>query len=155
MSPSMRYLIVRALLFITPFTLLMVAQVPWPLSALVSVAFAFAASIVFFRPLRNEAAADLQRIREGRKRDGAGPDDADIEDSLYAEPRASATASPADPPHTAAAHPADPAAPAAAHPADAADPEHSATPADPASPTNCATPADPAHPTDPDASARP
>lgn len=125
MSPSMRYLIVRALLFIAPFTLLMVAQVPWWLSALVSVAFAFAASIVFFQKLRNEAAADLQRIRQGRKRDGAAPDDADIEDSLFVEqsgaddlPRAGAAADPAHP--TDAAHP--------ARPADADDPDASARP---------------------------
>lgn len=106
MSPSMRYLIVRALLFIAPFTLLMVAQVPWWLSAIVSVAFAFAASIVFFPKLRNEAAADLQRIRQGRKRDGAAPDDADIEDSLFVEPRAVDDAAQAGAPDS--ARPADP-----------------------------------------------
>lgn len=134
----MRYLIVRALLFIAPFILLMVAQVPWWLSALVSVAFAFAASIVFFQKLRNEAAADLQRIREGRKRDGAAPDDADIEDSLFVEPRAAGDAA-------GSAEPAYPAVPPAS--ADSAHPA-SANPAHPAS-------ADPAHPADPDASARP
>lgn len=77
----MRYLVVRALLFLVPFAILMIAQVPWALSLLVSLAFAFAASIVFFGKLRQEAAADLQRMREGRKRDGAGPDDGDIEDA--------------------------------------------------------------------------
>ena len=75
MAPSMRYLVVRALLFLVPFTVLMIAAVPWWLSLLVSLAFAFAASIVFFGKLREEAAADLQRIREGRKQEGAGPDD--------------------------------------------------------------------------------
>ncbi|GAA1424939.1 hypothetical protein GCM10009640_22290 [Agrococcus citreus] len=84
----MRYLVVRALLFLVPFAVLMIAQVPWLLSLLVSIAFAFAASIVFFGKLRQEAAADLQRMREGRKRDGAGPDDGDIEDAALdtAEP---------------------------------------------------------------------
>lgn len=77
----MRYLVVRALLFVVPFTVLMIAQVPWWLSLLVSLAFAFAASIVFFGKLRDAAATDLQRLRAGRKRDGAGPDDADIEDA--------------------------------------------------------------------------
>ncbi len=76
----MRYLVVRAALFLVPFALLMIADVPWPISLLVALAFAFAASIVFFGKLRDEAARDLQRIRQGRKREGAGPDDADIED---------------------------------------------------------------------------
>ena len=82
----MRYLVVRALLFLVPFAVLMTAQVPWWLSLLVSLAFAFAASIVFFGALRQQAAADLQRMREGRKRDGAGPDDGDIEDAALDTP---------------------------------------------------------------------
>ncbi|MGM1029700.1 MAG: DUF4229 domain-containing protein [Actinomycetota bacterium] len=86
MAPSMRYLVVRSLLFLVPFAVLMIAQVPWLLSLLVSLAFAFAASIVFFGTLRQEAAADLQRMREGRKREGAGPDDGDIEDSVLDAP---------------------------------------------------------------------
>lgn len=85
MAPSMRYLLVRALLFLAPFIVLMIAEVPWPLALLVSLAFAFAASIVFFQKLRREAAQDLQRIREGRKRDGAAPDDADVEDAVLGE----------------------------------------------------------------------
>lgn len=100
MAPSMRYLVVRALLFLVPFAILMVAQVPWALSLLVSLAFAFAASIVFFGKLRQEAAADLQRMREGRKRDGAGPDDGDIEDEALeggaVDPVDGSTAQPAD-----------------------------------------------------------
>lgn len=86
----MRYLVVRALLFVVPFSVLMIAQVPWWLSLLVSLAFAFAASIVFFGDLRQQAAADLQRMREGRKRDGAGPDDGDVEDAVLDEPTAAA-----------------------------------------------------------------
>ena len=86
MAPSMRYLVVRALLFLVPFTVLMIAAVPWWLSLLVSLAFAFAASIVFFGKLREEAAADLQRIREGRKQEGSGPDDADVEDAALERP---------------------------------------------------------------------
>lgn len=78
----MRYLFVRALLFLTPFTVLMIAQVPWWLSLIISLAFAFAASIVFFHSLRDAAAADVQRMREGRKRADAAPDDADVEDEL-------------------------------------------------------------------------
>jgi hypothetical protein len=81
----MRYLVVRALLFVVPFALLMIAQVPWWLSLLVALAFAFAASIVFFSKLRREAAADLQRMREGRKREGAGPDDGDVEDAALGD----------------------------------------------------------------------
>ncbi|RWR26016.1 DUF4229 domain-containing protein [Agrococcus lahaulensis] len=90
MAPSMRYLLVRAALFLLPFAVLMVAQVPWWLSLIVSLAFAFAASIVFFPRLRDEAAADLQRMREGRRRDGAGPDDADVEDEALDRPAESA-----------------------------------------------------------------
>lgn len=89
----MRYLVVRAALFLVPFALLMIADVPWPISLLVALAFAFAASIVFFGKLRDEAARDLQRMRQGRKREGAGPDDADIEDEVLdagAAPDASA-----------------------------------------------------------------
>lgn len=78
----MRYLVVRALLFVVPFSVLMVAGVPWVLSLLVALAFAFAASIVFFAQLRQQAAADLQRMREGRKRDEVGPDDGDVEDAV-------------------------------------------------------------------------
>jgi|GEM_PF-2900201 len=81
----MRYLIARALLFVVPFALLMIAGVPWWLSLLVALAFAFAASIVFFGKLRNEAAADLQRMREGRRRDGAAPDDGDVEDAALGD----------------------------------------------------------------------
>lgn len=88
MAPSMRYLLVRTALFLVPFAVLMVAQVPWWLSLIVSLAFAFAASIVFFPRLRDEAAADLQRMREGRRRDGAGPDDADVEDEALDRPTA-------------------------------------------------------------------
>jgi hypothetical protein len=87
MAPSMRYLVVRALLFVVPFAVLMVAQVPWWLSLLVALAFAFAASIVFFGRLRDEAAADLQRMREGRRRDGGGPDDGDVEDAALGDER--------------------------------------------------------------------
>jgi hypothetical protein len=94
MGPSMRYLVVRAALFIVPFAVLMIAQVPWPLSLLISLAFAFAASIVFFPKLREEAAADLRRMRDGRKREGVGPDDADVEDSVLDEPGASGAPSP-------------------------------------------------------------
>lgn len=93
MGPSMRYLVVRAALFLVPFALLMIADVPWPISLLVALAFAFAASIVFFGKLREEAARDLQRMRQGRKREGAGPDDADIEDEVLdarAAPKAGA-----------------------------------------------------------------
>lgn len=86
MAPSMRYLIVRALLFLAPFALLMVAGVEWWLALLVALAFAFAASLVFFHRLRDEAAADLQRMRERRKREGAGPDDGDIEDAAQDDP---------------------------------------------------------------------
>ncbi|SFS07454.1 Protein of unknown function [Agrococcus baldri] len=86
MAPSMRYLIVRALLFIVPFAVLMIAKVPWWLSMIVALVFAFAASIVFFSQLRDAAAADVQRMREGRRRAGAGPDDADVEDAALGEP---------------------------------------------------------------------
>ncbi|WP_072314372.1 DUF4229 domain-containing protein [Agrococcus sp. Marseille-P2731] len=82
MSPSLRYLVVRALLFVVPFAVLMIARVPWVLSLLVALAFAFAASIVFFGRLRAEAAADLQRMRDGRKRADAAPDDGDVEDAM-------------------------------------------------------------------------
>lgn len=91
MAPSLRYLVVRAALFLLPFAVLMIAQVPWWLSLLVSLAFAFAASIVFFPKLRNEAAADLQRMREGRRREGSGPDDGDVEDAVLDETQAEAT----------------------------------------------------------------
>lgn len=101
----MRYLVVRALLFLVPFAVLMIAQVPWWLSLLVSLAFAFAASIVFFGSLRQQAAADLQRMREGRKRDGAGPDDGDIEDAALDTPTTTGEADlvrerPTEPPAT-------------------------------------------------------
>ena len=82
MAPWMQYLIVRALLFLAPFTVLMVAQVPWWLSLIVSIAFAFAASVVFFPTLRMRAAEDLQRLREGRRRAGSLPADDDVEDAL-------------------------------------------------------------------------
>lgn len=85
MAPSLRYLVVRTLLFLVPFALLMVASVPWWLSLLVSLAFAFAASIVFFGRLRQEAAADLQRMREGRRRERARADDGDVEDEALGD----------------------------------------------------------------------
>lgn len=115
----MRYLVVRALLFLVPFAVLMIAQVPWLLSLLVSLAFAFAASIVFFGRLRQEAAADLQRMREGRKRDGAGPDDGDVEDAVLDEPTATGEAD------LGGERPAEPQAPATR---DGDDPEASARP---------------------------
>ncbi|WP_413318447.1 DUF4229 domain-containing protein [Agrococcus sp. 1P02AA] len=82
MAPSLRYLVVRALLFVVPFAVLMIARVPWVLSLVVAIAFAFAASIVFFGRLRAEAAADLQRMRDGRRREDAAPDDGDVEDAM-------------------------------------------------------------------------
>lgn len=84
----MRYLVVRALLFLAPFVVLMIAGVPWWLSLIVSLAFAFAASIVFFPKLRDAAAADLQRLRQGRRREGSAPGDADVEDAALGEPGA-------------------------------------------------------------------
>lgn len=93
----MRYLVVRALLFLAPFIVLMMARVQWPLALIVSLAFAFAASIVFFPQLRRAAAHDLQRIREGRKRDGAGPDDADVEDAALGEHQHDRTDEPDEP----------------------------------------------------------
>lgn len=90
MAPSLQYLLVRAALFLVPFAALMAAQVEWWLSLIVSLAFAFAASVVFFQRLRDEAAADLQRMREGRKREGARPDDADVEDEALDGPSGAA-----------------------------------------------------------------
>lgn len=81
MAPSLQYLAVRALLFLAPFAVLMIARVPWWLSLIVALAFAFAASVVFFPRLREAAAADLQRMRERRRREGTGPDDRDVEDA--------------------------------------------------------------------------
>ncbi|MCR8671708.1 DUF4229 domain-containing protein [Agrococcus sp. HG114] len=95
MAPSLRYLVVRAVLFLVPFAALMIADVPWWLSLLVALAFAFAASIVFFAKLRDEAARDLQRMREGRKREGTGPDDADVEDEVLDRPGTGALDRPA------------------------------------------------------------
>ncbi|GAA3606514.1 DUF4229 domain-containing protein [Agrococcus terreus] len=86
MAPSLRYLVVRTVLFLVPFALLMVAGVEWWLSLLVALAFAFAASLVFFARLRNDAAGDLQRLREGRRREGAAADDGDVEDSAIDAP---------------------------------------------------------------------
>ncbi|WAC67358.1 DUF4229 domain-containing protein [Agrococcus sp. SL85] len=96
MAPSLRYLVVRTLLFLVPFALLMVASVPWWLSLLVSLAFAFAASIVFFGRLRQDAAADLQRMREGRRREGARADDGDVEDEALGDGDAGERDAPAD-----------------------------------------------------------
>ena len=87
MAPSLRYLVVRTLLFLVPFALLMLAGVPWWLSVAVAIAFAFAASIVFFARLRQEAAADLQRLREGRRREGAAADDGAVEDAAIDDAR--------------------------------------------------------------------
>jgi hypothetical protein len=130
MAPSMRYLVVRALLFLVPFTVLMIAQVPWWLSLIVSLVFAFAASIVFFSKLRDAAAADVQRMREGRKRAGAGPDDADIEDAALGEPAPRAEAAPT----ATDGEPEGPAAPAVEHPgATGPDADHGAA-ADPRDP---------------------
>jgi hypothetical protein len=140
----MRYLIVRALLFLVPFAVLMIAQVPWWLSMIVAIVFAFAASIVFFSQLRDAAAADVQRMREGRKRAGAGPDDADIEDAALGEREDAAEAEA-------------PAADEREAPADGADPRSTAQPEHAAQPE--APPADERDATadgaDPDASARP
>lgn len=86
MGSSLRYLVVRAVLFIVPFAVLMLAGVEWWLSLIVALAFAFAASIVFFAKLRDAAARDLQRMREGRRAEGAAPDDADVEDEVLDGP---------------------------------------------------------------------
>lgn len=129
MAPSMRYLVVRALLFLVPFIVLMIALVPWWLSLIVSLAFAFAASIVFFPKLREAAATDLQRMREGRKRAGAGPDDADIEDAALGEHEDAAGSKPtsADEPGR-TAEPEAPAEDERDATADGADPDASARP---------------------------
>jgi hypothetical protein len=79
---------VRAALFILPFAVLMIAGVEWWLSLIVALAFAFAASMVFFPQLREAAARDLQRMREGRRPEGAAPDDADVEDEVLDGPQA-------------------------------------------------------------------
>lgn len=83
MRATIVYAAQRAALFLVPFVVLMIAQVPWYVSLLVALVFAFCASYIFLRRSRSAALAELQQLRERRSRD----DDESVEDAISpAEP---------------------------------------------------------------------
>lgn len=63
MRASIVYAVQRAVLFLAPFAILMIAQVPWYLSLIVALVFAFCASYIFLRRSRDAAVAEFARMR--------------------------------------------------------------------------------------------
>jgi len=62
------YSLLRVALFAVPFALLMVAEVPWYLAAIVAAVISLCASYIFLGRQRQVMAEDLSAIRRGRKR---------------------------------------------------------------------------------------
>ncbi|WP_430592170.1 DUF4229 domain-containing protein [Humidisolicoccus flavus] len=84
------YSLWRTLLFLVPFTILMIANVAWYVSLPVALLFAFSASYVFLRRQRDAAAASLARQRATKT-----TKDDDAEDSVLDGVDAEASAHPA------------------------------------------------------------
>jgi hypothetical protein len=76
-KPWIIYSLLRLGIFAAAFTLLMVAQVEWWLSALIAAILGFAISYVFFGTLRDAVARDIVARRAGPSHDP----DRDAEDA--------------------------------------------------------------------------
>ncbi|WP_165314266.1 DUF4229 domain-containing protein [Agromyces protaetiae] len=74
------YTALRILLFAAPFAVLMIAGVPWWISALVAAVFGFAASVVLLRGYRERLATDLYEARHREKPEPTV--DAEVEDAV-------------------------------------------------------------------------
>lgn len=77
MKPWIIYTLLRLGVFAAVFTLLMVVQVDWRLSALIAAILGFAISYVFFSKLRDAVALDIVARRSGPSHDP----DRDAEDA--------------------------------------------------------------------------
>ena len=77
--------IIRVLLFAVPFAVLMLASVPWWLSAIVAALFGLAASYLFLRKPREELARDLHAARTRTK--PAPTTDDEAEDAALGDDR--------------------------------------------------------------------
>lgn len=77
--------VIRVLLFAVPFTVLMLVDVPWWLSAAVAALFGLAASSLFLRRPREALARDLQQVRSRTK--PAPTSDDEAEDAALDEDR--------------------------------------------------------------------
>lgn len=90
MSATIKYTLQRAVLFLAPFAILMIAQVPWYISLVVALVFAFCASYVFLRRSRDAALAEIeQRVPRRHASDedveDAARDDAETVDAETAD----------------------------------------------------------------------
>jgi hypothetical protein len=70
--------VIRVAIFAAVLTLLLLAQTPGWIAAIVAAVFGFAASYIFFGKLRNQVAQDLEDRRTGKT--PAVTDDEDAED---------------------------------------------------------------------------
>jgi hypothetical protein len=74
------YSVIRLAIFAAVLTLLLLAQTPGWIAAIVAAIFGFAASYVFLGKLRDQVARDVQDRRSGKIRPAT--DDEDAEDLL-------------------------------------------------------------------------
>ncbi|MGV8876589.1 MAG: DUF4229 domain-containing protein [Rhodoglobus sp.] len=77
MKPWIQYSLVRVGIFAAVFTLLMVVQGDWLISAIIAAIVGFAISYIFFGKLRNAVALDIVARRSARSHDP----DRDAEDA--------------------------------------------------------------------------
>ncbi|WP_394554279.1 DUF4229 domain-containing protein [Agromyces sp. MMS24-JH15] len=71
------YSVIRVLLFAVPFAVLMIANVPWWLSAAVAALFGLAASLIFLRKPREALSRDIHAARTRGKPQPTVDDDAE------------------------------------------------------------------------------
>ena len=86
---SLKYFLIRTVLFVVPFAIFMALGIGGLLSAVYAVLIAFAISYLFLRPQRDDAVEEVRDVFGGRKqvRTSREVEDAEAEDALTEEPR--------------------------------------------------------------------
>ena len=87
---SLKYFLLRAVLFVVPFAVFMVLRIGVVLSAIYAVLIAFAINFLFLTRQRNAAASEVRDVFGGRKqvRSKGELADAEVEDALDEAQRA-------------------------------------------------------------------
>ena len=86
---SLKYFLIRTVLFVVPFAVFMALGIGGLLSAVYAVLIAFAINYLFLRRQRDDAAEEVRDVFGGRKqvRTSREIEDAEAEDALTEEPR--------------------------------------------------------------------
>lgn len=86
---SLKYFLIRTILFVVPFAVFMALGIGGLLSAVYAVLIAFAINYLFLRRQRDDAVDEVRDVFGGRKRARTSREiqDAEAEDALTEEPR--------------------------------------------------------------------